>query len=243
MSPHLLNIPREIQDQILEYCLLVDGEINAYPMPFELEDGYIQKHPCVALVSVNKALRALAAPILYGKNTWKILGNFKWHRYKRLLDHDLGILTHLRHVTSSLDYRAYDAKSMLRVTWNTFDTNHTNLTPNQRESIHSQRLLLGLERWYDDMFEIMTSNLKVLTIDFVNAYCPSGCCRVFPNIISWMDWDFENWKFQITAVGLSSYEERLMHRVPGFHCKDCVGPKDERDRLYCSRYSQFSIED
>lgn len=70
--PKLTDIPREIRDQIFEYCLLGDGEIMPYNEHYAVPKQHHAKSPNPSLLRVNKGIRAEAIEILYGKNTWRI---------------------------------------------------------------------------------------------------------------------------------------------------------------------------
>lgn len=70
MPPHFTRLPREINDAILELCLVVEGPINPYPTKNEDQNPFEKAvcKPDVALLKVNKGINAEASESLYGGN-------------------------------------------------------------------------------------------------------------------------------------------------------------------------------
>lgn len=241
MPSHLLNIPKEILDQIFEYCLLVEGEINSYPTRFEKEDGYVQKRPSAALLSVNEALRAHAAPILYGKNIWRISNDFNWDVFS--YDRSKGALKGwqcswwlIRHVTISFDYRDYDPSSMLQISREALENECTSLEPAElADWIHDRRKGKAYDWWYGRAAWILDPPLESLEVD-----CPSGCCRMSKNAVRCVNritkWDGYT---PVTFVGLVPAEyEGHMHNISGSICSECVEPRDKPWELSCLKGSR-----
>ena len=79
MPPHFNGLPQEIRDAILELCLVVEGPINPYPTYYEDRNPFekTDHQPDVALLKVNKQIKAEASKTLYGSNLWKLNWRFE----------------------------------------------------------------------------------------------------------------------------------------------------------------------
>lgn len=240
MGPNLLTIPREVRDQILEYCLLVDGEIVPYPTWYELEDGDVKKPrllPCTALLGVCESMRVEAAEILFGKNVWRIsdltdsLDELKapaaWEDFWGLI----------RHATITIDCRACNPTEMLAITKNLFGDKYW-INP---QEIHSERKDHFNKHWEVLVIAALAPQIETLRIDFTNSYCPSGCCRLVEHIAFRLQGMLEEQSksFRLTAVGLLNETELcFMHEIPSFRCKDCFVLEDSPDTRHCSTYKE-----
>lgn len=195
-------------------------------------------------MGVNKALRACAAPILYGKNTWVISDEFDVS-HRNHMENWIQPWSYLRHVRLPFDYRTYNASRMLHISRNAFGTNHGHLTPAARaKMIHDERCNEAWTMWRDRLLEVISCSPNgpaSLLLDFCSAYCPSGCCREVESVILDLmeleeesDWFTIESHVQISAVGLlSEDEEKILHQVHAYRCDQCVGPKDKRQRISC----------
>lgn len=173
-----MDMPREIRNQILELCLLVDGTINPYPAIYEDKDHFANcnRTPDVALLKVNKVLNFEATDIFYSMNTWQLssprpldLQPFKkdlmWNLHR-------GRICHLRIL---MDMRDVPADTILKAARMADDRL---LRGDQRTIFihdHGLRGALETRRW-----KLMMKNyIKPLTleIDMKHMYCPTGCCR------------------------------------------------------------------
>lgn len=74
-----LSLSREIRDMIYTLALVMDDVIVPYNEYYPLKDeemGFRKNLPTVALLGASKLIEAEAAPIFYGKNTFRITSDF-----------------------------------------------------------------------------------------------------------------------------------------------------------------------
>lgn len=180
MAPHFLALPREVRDQIYEYCLLYKGELTPYPTWYDKEDrdgGLDQDMPCVALLRVCRTIRVEAEHVLYSKNVWKVsdvrsMGNPSYDRF--IFQHPS-----IRHMSIQCDSRALDQKYALDIPKLCFRTLPP-LAPAERAAKIRPVLEVNLTTLWRHTYTYLEGlrGLKTLRVDFTNSYCPSGCCRI-----------------------------------------------------------------
>lgn len=79
---HLMKIPREVREAILELCLVIEGEINPYPTLYQDQDPFSDNNrkPDIVLLTFHKVINTEASKIFNGKNvwllTWRLAGQF-----------------------------------------------------------------------------------------------------------------------------------------------------------------------
>ncbi|KAI4263544.1 MAG: hypothetical protein L6R42_001313 [Xanthoria sp. 1 TBL-2021] len=195
-----LELPAEIRNEIYEMCLVVDGTINPYPVPYR-DNNLIapngQSKPLVALLRVSKLLNAEARPILYGRNTWlynqncvAIRQNHAAFARQPFWDHlNSSRLAHtpMGHVIMTFSFRDLNQEELrpLYTTW--ARTQHLlrpggNPQATAMKIAHSEhyRVLYNIWYWKAKRFVELVSRLhapKRLTLDFTECYCHGGCCR------------------------------------------------------------------
>lgn len=186
-QPHLLGIPPEIRDAILELCLVVEGPINPYPAYYESKDPFAEtsRQPDVALLKVNKAVNQEATEILYSKNTWRL----NLHDVEDASDTPMmysltnGTIwavnqKHIRHLFTSFDMRDFTSDTALAFAQYAHRKRLDGITQQERrEGIHSNMIeeLLSICTW---KYKLIL-NLPAVSVifDLKNLYCPTGCCR------------------------------------------------------------------
>jgi len=74
MVARLMRIPRELREQILGLCLVVDGSINPHPAHYEDKDAFhsTSRKPDMALLQVDNSINTEDRRIFYGKNLFRL---------------------------------------------------------------------------------------------------------------------------------------------------------------------------
>jgi len=190
MTSHFLRLPREIRDEIYEYCLLFDGELIPYPTLYDREDGETnqgQEMPCTALLALNQTIRAEAEHVLYSKNTWRMsdvqsIDDTHWNGFE--FRHD-----QIREISIKFDSRALYPKQVLRVS-KVASTGPLAIHgyEQREEAIHQARGMILTYLWERTTWYVwMIQDLKTLRIDFANCCCSNGCCRLVIEAVNNMD--------------------------------------------------------
>ncbi len=173
--PHFLKLPREIRDMIYDYCLLVQGEIIPYPTYYEKEEigRPLPQKPDIALLQVNKQIRAEAADMLYGQHVWRLSYNSTedsmWNSSTEFI----------RKVVVNFD--AQDLVSSALITMTRLENGQEGAPLTKFGDVcHNAGCVELVEKiwsWKIGMIAKMTK-LTDLTLDFTNCSCPHGCCRL-----------------------------------------------------------------
>ena len=182
------RFPKEIREMIYELCLCVEDVLDPYPGPFNVYDAHVHKtcRPTVALLALNKDIRSQALPILFRKNTWDVseevimvlrdddeaedeYGNTLWYHYG----------SYIQKGAVKYTYRAVAVYSTRRAIWDAHDEGVVLNTSNERMHWIHEQLRLELEESWACIQVAMTNchNMKSLTINIDDLYCPFGCCR------------------------------------------------------------------
>jgi hypothetical protein len=186
-QPHLLGIPPEIRDAILELCLVVEGPINPYPAQYESKDPFAEtnRQPDVALLEVDKVMNQEATEILYSKNTWRLnlhyVGDASDTPMMFSLTNGRIWAVHqkyIRHIFTSFDMRDFTSDTALDFARSAHRIRLDGMTQQERrEEIHTNMTeeLLSDYAW---KYKLIL-NLPTLSVifDLKNLYCPMGCCR------------------------------------------------------------------
>ena len=249
----LLSLPKEIRDEIFEYCLLYDGEIIAYPTWYEHADGDVNKEqelPSVNLLEVNKQIREEAAKIVFGKNTWRtpvIFDSFvdppAWRDHFHCL----------RKLTLPFDFRAIDQKLLLNEVRDRAAYFH--VADWSRQSLDQRRINLhegALNRLHNRFLQgiamvCLCVNVKSLTLDFTYCFCPQVCCRMVNQALQLLDDPFlQEGDLHIpliTGIGLMMPEEKAaFHHNPFMHCENCFIGGEEHDTWYCKDHPAYEMK-
>ena len=150
-------------------------------VPYDEEKGEI---PCVALLSVNKQIRAEARPILYGINCW-LLDTVPIHTSPfNIVEPNLFEKIDIAFGGDDLPYldRLSMASSMHEPN---FDFGYSvPLTEDEKNSermlhIHQMCIAQIFQAWNEkvDMLKTM-KNLRSVGVDLEELFCPTGCCRI-----------------------------------------------------------------
>ena len=176
--PGLMDMPREIRNQILELCLLVDGTINPYPAFYEDKDHFANcnRKPDIALLKVNKVLNREATNLFYSMNTWQLSSprplDFPPFRKGLMWNLHWGRIFHLRIL---MDMRDVPADTVLEAAEM---ADYRLLKGDQRTVfIHDHCSRGALETWRWKMLMKNYMKPSTLEIDMKHMYCPTGCCR------------------------------------------------------------------
>jgi hypothetical protein len=112
MVARLMRIPRELREQILGLCLVVDGSINPQPAHYEDKDAFhsTSRKPDMALLQVNQTINTEARRIFYGRNLFRLkcvsISDHVAQRYPTFDWSTLGKRRHLiHHLSTSFDIR------------------------------------------------------------------------------------------------------------------------------------------
>ena len=190
------KLPREIRDMIYERHLLHKGEIVPFPCNYDKKDAkrrqgsvnYIPRqtngqHPLLgfpnsALLGVNSTIRDEAASILFGKNVWRLCHteNNKhtlWETFAK----------YFRHVVTRFDCRDFDEALLLDISIGEMnrpeedseDSDH--FDPMGSTNEHAERLEYLRDGFIAKKSILGQMDLKSLSFDFSNLYCPTRCCR------------------------------------------------------------------
>ncbi|MCJ1459674.1 hypothetical protein MMC28_010053 [Mycoblastus sanguinarius] len=212
MSP-FEKLPREVRDNIYEFCLLYDGEIIPFPTEYDREElgfwqggqeshksvgkaflGYSSakesarssvERPCFALLAVNSMIQAEAATILFGKNTWRLA--YTPHDCVEVYSFWDRCTKYLRHLVIKFDFRDVGSKQLLEINQSCMrelpSSGHfEEIDRDTGDAIHNQRISCLITTFERKTGLLALTDLKSLSLDFQNLFCPSGCCR--DNIIS-----------------------------------------------------------
>ena len=205
--PPFLRLPYEIRLIIYNYALLVDYEIIPYPSPYRVQKpslkfsrlqrrflkyGYFThgpsspKLPSLNLLAVNKQIFEETAPILYGKNTWRmpvVAGGklFRWRDHNVFIRH----AELFRHISVKFDWRGMTDlvyhgylyhKGVSNSEWCEYEypwhrgrVFHSDLW----ETVQNCSVL---HKIYGDMSQLLP-HVTSLVVDVDQLYCARGCCR------------------------------------------------------------------
>ena len=134
--------------------------------------------PCVALLGVNSTIRDEAASILFGKNVWRISSKSYvqedkaglWETYAK----------YFRYVVTRFDACDVDEAQLLDISMEEIDRVEEDFGHfDQTGTAHTHLKQLSLLK--DGVIAkrniLHQMNLKSLSFDFWNTFCPIGCCR------------------------------------------------------------------
>ncbi len=192
-------LPRELRDEIYEYCLCVKGDVVPFPAVYEDQcnilwgadpsDEWFQseseENPSMALLLVNKRVGNEAAETLYGKNVWRLSlsgvidedgqldtlsSDYFWESHAPLFRH-IKTQCHMSDCNSP--------RTLMRITRLVEEkASIAQLNDDEfKAEIHRNRFAdaANYYNWKADLLDGM--DLETLTFGVANLYCPSGCCR------------------------------------------------------------------
>jgi hypothetical protein len=154
--------------------------------------------PSLAILRVNKQIRSEAEPVYFSKNLFVLPHH--WEKRKPFVE-DVpkgGVDRHLfsekaRHYLRNISIGYSSLPEAVPCTNMSSDWSGETIRPNGFDSMSSAERLqvahfeakLRLLRCWVDMFDTMNLKLSAwpeyLEVDFTNAYCPVGCCRMALN--------------------------------------------------------------
>ena len=203
---NFLDLSTEVRDMILEYCLIVDYELNPKPTYYERLEMQrpLPRRPDVALLKTNKQIYSEAVIILYGKNVWHVCNQSDWSDDPPEIWQRNATL--FRHVAVTFDFRDVGPAHLLemskhwyRVAAETMPYQNTPWTP---AMIHGKRQDRLEMTWAKKMEWVGRMRfLKTIVLDFSNTYCPNGCCRGHMTQRCIRGWSSRAWLAGRTACG------------------------------------------
>lgn len=213
-----MELPPELRVQVYEELVVV-GKIFYTPDEYEMEESCIYEDvelysaPMLSILRVSKAICGEASHVYLSQNTfvlpprWPVLlplwRGSTTNRYLFSRTANLSI----RRIAVMLNPRGYSYP--LTMCWSDWDNvmlpSFDGLTQKERtemahdfaeEQLSDDRNLIAARiTWFQD--------LHTIDIDFANAYCPVGCCRIL-----WLDWDrVLEFTKNVRLYGLSSMAE------------------------------------
>nr|OQO25558.1 hypothetical protein B0A51_07522 [Rachicladosporium sp. CCFEE 5018] len=206
------DLPTELRDEILEYCVVVGDVIIRPPDAIKLEEmrspdddyyGLSLQHAQTPqaetqLFCVSKGMRDQAAKIYFSRNTFIILPTpnqyspLKWMPCGDNQD----LLQHVRRISIALDYRAlsdywkakrkrlYAAHSVRSLPEAERSTVRRRLNTVMYREGHKAAVSATHHHWRSMLFDITENlvNLEDLEINVQNAYCPDRFHRLAADI-------------------------------------------------------------
>lgn len=234
-----LSLPREIRDTIYRISLYV-GLIKPHPTSHDSTTLWGKNVPTLALLAVNKKIRAEARPVFYLTNLWQIAiepnEQTLFHKVEPWLFQDLIIVLsgddgpHLDRMSTAGNIHSTPDDEL-------FGPNAT-LTEDEKrevrwELIHDEYLKDVLLAWNAKVKLLLEdlSYAKSVMVDLYGLHCPAGCCRIsvfeeapirrLLESLRREDSAFVHGKPEITFCGLLAEAERtLLFEVYGFE-KEC----------------------
>jgi len=193
-------LPRELRDQIYEYCLCVEGDIVPFPalyegqcnLPYGVDpsDKWFQSEskarPSIALLLVNKRVGNEAAEVLYGKNTWRmshsglITENDLWEIKPSHTDFWQNHAPLFRHINIQFRMSDYSSPRVSMSITQKVEGSAPACRFNDdeiKQAIHHERLKVSMGFYNYELISVNKMDLETLTFGVSNFYCPSGCCR------------------------------------------------------------------
>lgn len=188
-----LGLPREIRDMIYENALCIDGVLAPYKEHWKVKGDYDGPPPTVALFVVNKQIQSEAAPILIGKNTWRITSVIpdyivdarRTESGVEYMDFFERYGEFFRNVTLNYDYQAntvLDHHVRPEDRMEMVEDVHEKIRASRQDrmvNLHDYALEDLRADWegLNDVLQTLT-NLASIAINIENLYCPFGCCRL-----------------------------------------------------------------
>lgn len=214
---HFLNLPTEVRFIIFGYCLII-GEINPYPRNYDRQEPMrsLQRKPDIALLQVNKLIRAEAEIVLYGKNVWRLSWD-EWNRPLWVVSEKL-----VRKLIISFDVRDLDTGEMLELILAARDPANDIQFETLGDKCHEYGCdSLVNEKWAWKMAVASKMMLTDLTLDFTNCFCPSGCCRLIDQLDIFLEMYWATYEFhpEVKIIGGPGDEETEAMAKMGFECK------------------------
>lgn len=189
----IVPFPRDYEREEIEKQHQVNNETSSCP-PWEWPQtsalrgySYVKREafqtedkPCVTLLGVNSTIRNEAASILFGKNTWRLssksyakdaVDKYRfWETYVK----------YFRYVVTRFDARDVDGAYLLDISMGEVgrveeDLDHFDQTGTA--NVHEEQLGLLRDGFIWKRSILLRMNLKSLSFDFSNLFCPRWCCR------------------------------------------------------------------
>lgn len=223
-----LDLPAEVRLIVYELSLVSDQIMFPNVTYYERMNGIrpyseTKQKLAIGLVGTNRIIRTEATHILFGKNTWHLsvpLGSTAAEQLWPLF----GDLIH--DVKLNFDLQDLKPKARCKIACKLLHGDLDNAS--RRETAHDEALLKLESKWFSKYYVLLKDmhNLKNVTVDLTNCFCPSSCCRqtwyVLGSLLQYCS-TFEGQllfpRYHIT--GLHGIEEwRLVHKA-GFGCDSC----------------------
>jgi hypothetical protein len=213
-----MDLPPELRVEIYKQLVVV-GYVFFTPDYYEIQTGRCSRDylstpkPSLSILRVSKAIYEEAEDVYLGRNTfvlpleWYLMTPFYFSANRFSRDHILfsrSALKKLKHVSVALSVRATIPLVMVSTDWNQGEFEQMDHA--QRLVRAHQKALYFLDedrRRLCENFECL-AGLQSIEIDFTDAYCPVGCCRVLD-----MAWSMLSGVAQkVRILGLENTRER-----------------------------------
>ncbi|KAF2677571.1 hypothetical protein K458DRAFT_395846 [Lentithecium fluviatile CBS 122367] len=201
-QPHqpfrFLDLPTELRLQVYENLLVV-GKVFFTPHWVDMREGSRYKDftkyakPEVAILRVNNQIHDEAEPVYLEKNLFVL--PLHWHKrhpfheFASASGDDRGVCSaaakpSMKNISIAFDPTACDlAHTQTGSDWNSDEGKFDDLSSAERLRVaHDRakyRLLFDWDYLRERAIFNLQSQMEYLELDFTNAYCPVGCCRIF----------------------------------------------------------------
>ena len=190
-----MDLPLEVRNMIYEYCLVKNSILVPFEefYPLRPEDLAFRKDlPSVALLRVNKSIEAETAPILYGKNVWRVsvkVTYFTPPSYPPTAGPISSLWEHrgplFRKVILVFDQRDVNFHEVMNDTLVTTYYSQFSTSEQRRNRMHLN-IKSNVKFYWGVKFDFVyhMTNIRSLTLDVEHAFCHVGCCRT--KALQWM---------------------------------------------------------
>ncbi|KAI4185612.1 MAG: hypothetical protein L6R41_004015 [Letrouitia leprolyta] len=191
----LTTLPSGIRFHIYKFCnVIVDGEIVPYPTSASYDSvcvlgGYqVSRKLDVALLAVNKQLRDEVSPIIYGQNVWRMTSPTVAPR-SPWTGHDVFRVQPLLFRYIVIDFDGEDVsrefkRQVIAQAWQKYGDMMDNAACKAAvsRSVHHKSCRHLRALWAFQTRLIQDMDLKVLTCNLQQCFCPNGCCSLIRRI-------------------------------------------------------------
>lgn len=234
-----LDLPIDLRVMIYDECLIV-GKVFYTPGRHDIRNGKrcdnyeLFRKPELQLLRVCKQIHAEAEPVYLSKNLFVLPVHFAKpspitektciyprQEFTRYLFSEEGF-THIKNISIAVDQTQVERRGYSHEDWNIEsidDTPFEELSQHDRYNRIHFYDSLDLERtWRDDLgfLVFFINKMDYLEIDFTNAFCPTGCCRLFGCPIAFLFGTIRTWQFHVIGLRNEGEEEEFLSEIEDF---------------------------
>lgn len=223
--PTLLTIPGELRNRIYELALLQDSKVYPFDYkPCSCDCPKYKRHaPAVALLRVNRQINREATPLLYSRVTFRLSTGYLFMKFMALGEvcmygsPSASEVYPSRHLIRSLRIKFVPEHMPSEVRsghvldcW--ADPNFQLLSKKQRaQAIHRYNRDVCQAVWTNaGKVIILMRELKFLSMDLEQVFCPLGCCRMVGHVLRSLKGLRKKEGFTIEVSGELKEEEKQM---------------------------------